>query len=337
MGKLNRTRIADIVARTGLSRATIDRVINDRGGVSLATRKRIDIALGELGFAPSRLDTLLHSGPTKVEAFVVEGSNPFFHELAKGLQFADDRNDGKCDITFHGFAPYTPENLAEKLKNVQPDTKAVILVGIDSPVVVRAINALESRGVRVIVIISDVAMSRRSTYVGLDNFAAGRTAGRLMVEMSGQTPGTFATVVSQMQFRHLMDRRAGFEQFISMREEDHQIIFAEPHGTEPGNAQRTINNLIEAHPDITGFYLCGGVFPEIFETFASKDVKVIAHEVTDHTRDALANGTANYIIALNVYEMGHKALHATWCNLADCPTTDPCGINIYVPENLPQP
>lgn len=336
MKKPKRTRIADIVRKTGLSRATVDRAINGRGSVSPAAEKRIISALNELQFTPSRLDSLLQAKPVKVHVFMMEGANPFFKELEKGVREAVDRNTVDNSVTFHSFDPYNSFTLAKKLSEVPPDTHSVVTVGIDSPDVITAINDLEARGVRVVVILSDVAMSQRSAYVGMDNFAAGRVAARLLIETSKQSSGTFASLVSHMQFRHFMDRRAGFEQFIAMEGAGFNTVLTDPFGPDPDTLKRILNDVLDTHSDVIGFYLCGGVYPDVFEAIASSDVTIIAHEVTPYIRQSLLNGTLNYIIAHDVYELGHKAMRAAWCKHAENQTTLPCAINVYMPENLPQ-
>lgn len=336
MNYSHRTRITDIVARTGLSRATVDRVINNRGGVSRSSTEKIDAALRELGFAPSRLDSLQKSKSIKIEAFLAKGTNPFFQEISSGLRKAVDLAADDFDFTFRSINPYNTDSIAEKLRTIHPDTQSVITMGVDFPPVQRAIDGLEARGVKVVLYVSDATMTQRSTYVGQDNFAAGRAAGRLMVDTADKPKGEFAVIIGHLQFRHLLDRRSGFEQFVTASKSDHPVVFAEPYGPDPDTARRVVNDLIKTYPNLAGFYLCGGGQPAVFEAIASSNVPAIAHEVTPLTRDALSSGALNFVISHDMEELGRNVLNAARCT-TNCPSNVPCGINIYVPENLPQP
>jgi hypothetical protein len=63
--------------------------------------------------------------------------------------------------------------------DAEPD-RVLIVVAQEAPEVRQAIDDLVSRGVPVVTLISDNTRSARRAFVGIDNFAAGRTAGALM-------------------------------------------------------------------------------------------------------------------------------------------------------------
>jgi LacI family transcriptional regulator len=333
-----RTRLADIVRHTGLSRSTVDRVLNDRPGVKSGTKQRVAQALRELGYSPYALSAW-HSGATRsVDVILPEGTNPFFAELRSAFdRVMLEMSAAGVDVHVCGMNPYAPQTAVDALLKVRPAATSVITVGIDTPEVTSAINDLVLRGLKVVTIVSDVPGSRRTCYVGQNDFNAGRIAGRLMLNAIGPAKGTVATLIGHMQFRHLLDRRSGFEQMVGLQRPEMTLFTSKAYGTDPIVAQDIVRALVLQHRDLRGIYLCGGGQPKLIEALRSLPVPkpiIIGHEVTAHSRRALLDQTFSFIVANDPNEIGRKAIDAA---LRDAPLSDPtCSVSIFVAENLPQ-
>src|SRR5579875_3399600 len=70
-GRRRRLNIADIAAHTGLSTATVSRVINGKPWVAAATRQRVLAALQDAGYVPSSLAASLRTGRTRLLGLMV--------------------------------------------------------------------------------------------------------------------------------------------------------------------------------------------------------------------------------------------------------------------------
>ena len=69
--------VSDIARNCGLSTATVDRVLNNRAGVSAANRQRVMEAAKQLGYLPMADAVTLPSKPAHLEFFLPIGSNAF--------------------------------------------------------------------------------------------------------------------------------------------------------------------------------------------------------------------------------------------------------------------
>lgn len=66
---------------------TVSRVINNKDGISEATRQRIQAIIDRLGYRPSDIARSLVTDRTgTVGLMVVDNSNPFFSEIARGVE-----------------------------------------------------------------------------------------------------------------------------------------------------------------------------------------------------------------------------------------------------------
>ena len=72
---------------------------------------------------------------------------------------------------------FSPQALARHLAGLRDRCDAAVVMEIDHPLVRAAIDDLVAHDIVVVTLVSDVPGSRRSHFVGIDNVAAGRTAG----------------------------------------------------------------------------------------------------------------------------------------------------------------
>src|SRR5918911_4101807 len=79
--------IKDVARRSGVSPMTVSRVINGSSSVSPATRARVEAAIADLGYVPSRLARGLVAQRTGTLALIVpDVANPFFTLIVRGSE-----------------------------------------------------------------------------------------------------------------------------------------------------------------------------------------------------------------------------------------------------------
>jgi LacI family transcriptional regulator len=93
--------IRDVAQRCGVSPMTVSRVINESASVSPATRRRVERAIADLGYVPSRLARGLSRQRTGTIAVIVpDVANPFFTLIVRAAEEVARRADYRvilCD------------------------------------------------------------------------------------------------------------------------------------------------------------------------------------------------------------------------------------------------
>ncbi|MEM7524065.1 MAG: LacI family DNA-binding transcriptional regulator [Pseudomonadota bacterium] len=331
-------RIEDVASACGVSRATVDRVLNGRGSVHPSTVARVQAAIRDLGYSPSALAARRPGAAKRIGVLLSSGSSAFFAELRRTFEAvaAKDENES-CDFVFGDFDPYRPDSVVAALRAVDHDINSLIMVGVDAPEVAAEIDAIAARGVRVVTAVSDVGNSMREVFVGQDNFAAGRTAGRLMADMIPQGPGVVVALIGHLQFRHLLDRQSGLTQTLALMRPDLTVYTTRPYCGDSEAAREVIDDIIARTPKLRGAYLAGGVQPSIIDALCGVNehrIVAIGHEVTDVSRSALVAGCLKAIIAHDLDEVARKAISAARNGAEDSDAI--CGVNIFVQDNLPR-
>ena len=85
--------VRDVAAQAGVSVGTVSNVLNRPEKVSAATAERVQRVIAELGFVRNDAARQLRSGNSRaIGLIVLDISNPFFSDLARGAQHAADEN-----------------------------------------------------------------------------------------------------------------------------------------------------------------------------------------------------------------------------------------------------
>jgi LacI family transcriptional regulator len=94
MASASNVTIRDVARLSGVSPMTVSRVINGGARVSPDTRRRVEQAIGELGYVPSRLARGLSRRRTGTLAVIVpDVANPFFTAIVRAAEEVARRAD----------------------------------------------------------------------------------------------------------------------------------------------------------------------------------------------------------------------------------------------------
>jgi LacI family transcriptional regulator len=86
--------VKDVARSAGVSLGTVSNVMNRPEVVSPSTRERVERAMAELGFVRNESARQLRAGTSRTLAYVMlDGSNPFFHDVAQGIELAAEEAD----------------------------------------------------------------------------------------------------------------------------------------------------------------------------------------------------------------------------------------------------
>jgi len=207
--------------------------------------------------------------------------------------------------------------LASTLESLVGDYDGVAVVALDHPSVRAAINDLVDGGTRVVTLVSDVPSSRRHHYVGIDNVAAGRTAGALVGRLVGPRPGKVAIVAGSQGLRDHAERIFGFNQVMTLDFSQLDVLPIIEAQDNDERSEQLLMRLLGDHPDVVGLYNVGagtqGVAKSLIDSGRGTQVVFVGHDVTVLTRKLLLQGVMDAAISQNP---GHEARAAVRVLLA---------------------
>lgn len=337
--------IADIARHAGVGTATVDRVLNSRPGVNAETMQKVMAAVKALGEP-----TVVRGRPRQKEnfrfAYVMPAGNSDFFDLVERLiaQAAGEfRHQHITEIT-HRLNTDDPAQFAAELAQIS-NCDGMVVVAPDLPAIKLAINEKVRAGMHVVTLLSDVAGSMRSAYVGADNRAAGRTAGLLLARMAApQGRDTLLLLSQATRMSGEIERRIGFSQVL---EERFHLLQVSRHLDLPADdaGMRTALGLIlRTQIDTTrlaGAYLVGqgtaGVVGALDDFGVSQQSGLVVHGFTALHQRMLINGSVSYVLHQDIHYCvltAARALHGMCENVRGALKVAQPRVEILTAENL---
>ena len=336
--------LKDVAREAGVSTATVDRVFHGRPGVREATIRRVKETIERLGFQPYAAAAELARGRSHRFCFVMpHNQNVFMAEIVDHVVRSRALLSARrtlVDVVETDV--FDPEALIATLEDVGKRYEGIAVVALDHPRVRAAIDELVEAGVIVVTLVSDVPSSRRARYVGIDNIAAGRTAGTLLGRFLGGRKGKVAVVAGSLSLRDHGERLFGVHQVITSEYRSLELLPTVEGRDDDTHNEGLIHRLLAEHPDLVGLYNIGagtaGIGSALIDAGPTRDVVFIGHDLTPQTRRFLLLGVMAAVITQNP---GHEARSALRILLAlsrnepIIPEQELIGIDIVIRDNLP--
>jgi LacI family transcriptional regulator len=290
-GKTVRPSIDDIARESGLSRATVLRVLNGRSGVHARTREHVERVVTKL--------TADH--PPEATRPVID----FALRLDSGMMsqvLALSDCLGNRPHQFHDLHQKSDHQVLDIVRELCADTTRPLVLTVKSkPEITAELLKARRRGKIVIALIAELASEARDSFVGIDNRAAGATAAYLIGNALGGRPTAVGFILGDHLYRCHEDREIGFRS--TLRAQFPRIaVVGEAVGQDNTLVTRAaVQKFLYDHPGIAALYNVSGGNDGLAEAVAevgrTQDVLVVIHEVNDITVPLLRAGKVNFLIS----------------------------------------
>ncbi|OWV84387.1 LacI family transcriptional regulator [Rhizobium sp. R635] len=293
---MRRPTISDLARASGVSVATVDRVLNARHRVREETARRVYDAAQEIGYHAVGLirQRVFEDLPQYRLAFLLQKpTQQFYQAFAREIEAAA-RTVTNVRIQAHIDFPSasTPAAIVEKLKALGARNQAIALVAPDYPAVTAAIEELKEKGVPVFSLLSDFASGVRTGYIGVNNRKVGRTAA-WVIARTAHKPGKVACFVGSHRFHGHELREIGFRSYFRENAPEFDVIDTLINLDTPEITHEATLTLLQKHPDLAGLYVCGGGMEGAISAFREENlggkVVLVVNELTPDSKAGLAD------------------------------------------------
>lgn len=288
----------------GVGVATVDRVLNDRGGVSPEMMRRVLNAAREADL--KRYLPEEHKQPWQIEAFLSSNPSSFFQRLNNDLS-AVASHLGYQSLTLHRtFIPESqPEILAQRIIASSEKRDGLIVFGHDHPLIHDALAHCHARGIPVVTFVTDIPDARRLCHVGINQYQAGRTAGLLMSKTINTT-GDVIMVSGRIDYRAHCQRIEGFRSAMATHAPQVKLREALAGLDQRDTIRSLLDSTLSMSSDVAGVYNTGVGNTEVRDILQKHHrlcvCAFITHELYSITKAMLQEGSVDFTLDQNVHQ-----------------------------------
>lgn len=308
MAKNKKTTIQDLANYANVSIGTIDRVLHNRGKVSLAKRKKVEEAIEKLDFNPNLLARTLALGRQfKVCSLFPEATNVHsYWSLPKiGVdQGVEVYRDFGMELHTYEYSLFDESSFVKSADAILgKNPSGVILAPLFEKESLEFIAKLEERDIPYVFIDANIKNKKNLSYIGPDLEGSGFIAGKLLNSLLD--PSDDILIVNMVK---------GFENsaHTALVENGFRNYFKE-HGSR---TKRSVNSITipstaetEVNRELTTYYIKNPGTKGVFVTnsrahLISKyhalhelDIKVVGFDIVPGNVTELKNGNIDFIIS----------------------------------------
>jgi LacI family transcriptional regulator len=319
-------------------------VLHGRPGVREVTIRRVKETIERLGFRPNAAAAELARARSLHFGFVMpENINPFMEEIVSNLsKMRAMLSANRTALEVVGTNVFDPEALATTLETEGPQFDGIAVVALDHPRVRAAIDALVGAGIDVVTLVSDVPSSRRAHYIGIDNTAAGRTAGSLIGRFASGRTGKVAMIAGSLSLRDHAERLFGMTQVIAAEYPNLQFLPVAQGCDDDARNAAISRQFIEENSDLVAIYNIGagtaGVGQTLIDAGRAREIVFVAHDVTPLTQRYLLHGVVDAVISQNPGRQARSAVRVlSALSRKEPPLAEQeyIGVEIVMRDNMP--
>jgi LacI family transcriptional regulator len=311
--------IKEIAQLCGVSRGTVDRVLNHRGKVKPETETLILRTIHRMGYTKNiagKALTVRKNAPI-FGALVSSEGNLFFDDVVAGFRKAEEElaDYGVTVLlkTMRGYDVGRQLSLIDEL--CEAGIAVLIVQAINDERIEQRIRGLAEKGIATITVNTDIENSCRVCYVGSDYTSGGETAAGLMRLITrGQANLGIVTGVNTL-LGHVQ-RLEGFERHLREVCPEIRILDRVSAMDDMEHSYRMTLEMLRRHPEIdTLFVTASGTFGAcraVIELDREKNMRVVAFDTVPSTVEMMRRGLVRAVVCQQPFMQGYQAVRAAF-------------------------
>lgn len=306
----------EIADMCGVSRGTVDRVLNKRGGVKSDTAQRILAAAESLGYTRKTLAASMPVSASvqyRIGLLINATGHPYFTDIMAGMLTALE-NLLSQNITgivkmSHGFD--VEQQLRQLDEMLQQNVDAVALTPANDPRIADKLREFTSRNIPVVIVSALLDNFDYFSFIGCNHYLSGRIAAGLVKQIL--SPGSkIAIMTSTRKMAGVSRRVTGFTDVLQAAKQNYQILPPVECFDDDAIAYKTVSSLSQKNHDIDLFFFAAGGYSGAYQALEDTGLlgkcKIIAFDTSEPNVFHLTHGNVAALLNQHPTEQGKQAI-----------------------------
>ena len=308
--------IKDIARAAGVSRGTVDRVINGRGGVKPDIEDEIKRLIAEMHYTPNRAGKVLAAlkKPMKIGCILPSIDNEFFNGIITGFNQAErELKDFGVSLVISqvkGFEPSVHIQAIQEL--VAQNITALCVSTVDVPEVRSTLNDVIAQGIPVIAVNSDLSHTERLCYVGCNYVENGRTAAGLL-KLVGSSPFQILIMTGSLNMQGHNQRINGFIKNLQEKSAAFHICEVYESRDDDETAYAKTLAALKQYPQVNCLYMTAagvaGACRAVKEMNLQGKLTVLTFDDVPTTKEMVLQNVITATICTEPFHQGYDAIN----------------------------
>lgn len=313
----SRPTIQMVAERAGVSRGTVDRVVNDRPHVNEEVRQRVLAAMRELGYLSPR-ETYRRQAeaslrPLTLGVLLPNWEGQFRTEVIQGVrQACEELEESRVRVLIRRCETDLPQEAAELLELMRGEgAEGFAVCAVNDPAIQGWIAARAAEGIPCVTFNSDLPESGRLCFVGQSIRQAGRVAAGLLHKcVSGRGP--ILATAGNLKFDGHRQRLDGFRERLAELGVPPERIIVRETFNDYETTLRVVGETLERQPELRGVYMANlsvsGCCAAIARAGKTGQVHVVCHDINESVRQLIRSGAVDFTIPQDLRQQGYLPL-----------------------------
>ena len=246
--------------------------------------------------------------PIRIASICVQ-NNPWGAAVVVGQQFAKEiLADRNCVVDVISVESFDAMKWVSAIDNcVASGYDAICFFGV-SDELMGSVQSATDAGIKTFTFNGDLPDSDRVAWYGMDDYAAGKTAGQAVADALPDG-GTYAIITGDFSvYGHEM-RRTGFHSVVD-EIDSFEMVGEYQNDDDADKAYSYTTDILTANPDIDAIYVTAGgpagAAQAIEDAGKSGEVMLVCHDVLDSVADYIKDGTISLAIDQDPFNQGYQ-------------------------------
>ena len=323
--KITTVGVREIARRGNVSIATVDRVIHNRTGVSVKTRRKIQQIIEEVNYQPNMLASRLASRKVYRLAVLipkVSRETDYWAAPLTGIQRAG-AEISQYGITIDRYF----FDLNSKASFVN-QTKTLIAQPVDGVLLapsfivesVQFTYECQAHEIPYVFINSDIPNQNSLCYIGPDLIKSGYLAAHLISYGIADDEKVLVVNISKEldDHHHLLRKEEGFRNYFRDHQKTNEIVKVDIRKMEYASIAEALTKVFAQHPDIRAVFTTNSRVSSIarfVEATGRTDLRLVGYDFLEKNIAYLKNETIDFLICQKPEEQAFRGIMALYQHL----------------------